>query len=42
MTVDTHLINHPLAVVDDEIKLALEDALSKLYEAYQLIGSKQI
>jgi len=42
MTVDTHLINHPLAAVDGEIKSALEEALFKLYDAYQLIGSKQI
>jgi len=40
--IDTHLVNHPLATVDQDIKLMLEKALEKLYEAYQLIGTKSL
>lgn len=39
-TIDTHLINHPLATQDKEIKFKLEYALGQLFDAYQLIGSK--
>jgi predicted RNA methylase len=38
--IDTHLIKHPLATQDKEIKHQLEYALGQLYDAYQLIGSK--
>ena len=38
--IDTHLIKHPLATQDEEIKHQLEYALGKLYDAYQLIGCK--
>lgn len=40
MIIDTHLVKHPLATADKEIKFQLEQALDKLYDAYQLIGSK--
>jgi len=39
--IDTHLLSHPLATVDKDIKFKLEQALGMLYEAYQLIGSKR-
>jgi len=38
--IDTHLVKHPLATQDKEIKHQLEYALGQLYDAYQLIGSK--
>ena len=38
--IDTHLVNHPLATQDEEIKHQLEYALGQLYDAYQLIGGK--
>lgn len=38
--IDEHLVNHPLATSDKEIKFKLEYALGQLYDAYQLIGSK--
>ena len=38
--IDTHLLSHPLATVDEDIKFKLEQALGMLYEVYQLIGSK--
>jgi hypothetical protein len=38
--VSDHLIEHPLSMADEEIRTALEEALNKLYEAYQLIGNK--
>jgi hypothetical protein len=39
--IDTHLLSHPLATVDEDIKFKLEQALGILYETYQLIGSKR-
>ena len=41
-TIDTHLINHPLATVDKDIKFQLEHALGQLYDAYQIIGQKMV
>jgi hypothetical protein len=38
--IDTHLVHHPLAAVEEDIKFKLEQALGILYDAYQLIGSK--
>ena len=40
--IDDHLINHPLATADEEIKFKLEYALGQLYDAYQLIGLKMV
>jgi hypothetical protein len=38
--VSDHLVEHPLSMVDKEIREVLEEALNKLAEAYQIIGSK--
>ena len=35
-----HCIEHPLAEQNEDIKLKIEDAVSSLWEAYQLIGNK--
>jgi hypothetical protein len=33
-------VEHPLSIADVEIRTVLEEALNKLAEAYQIIGSK--
>jgi hypothetical protein len=38
--VSDHLVEHPLSIADKEIREVLEEALNKLYEAYQIIGNK--
>jgi hypothetical protein len=38
--VSDHLVEHPLSIADVEIRTVLEEALNKLAEAYQIIGSK--
>ena len=38
--VSDHLVEHPLSIADVEIRTILEEALNKLAEAYQIIGSK--
>jgi hypothetical protein len=38
--IDEHLINHPLALHDSEIREHLENALDSLMRAYQVIGNK--
>ena len=38
--VSDHLVEHPLSIADAEIRTILEEALNKLAEAYQIIGSK--
>ena len=40
--VSDHLVEHPLSMADGEIRTILEEALNKLYEAYQLIGNKTL
>lgn len=40
--VDDHLVNHPLATADKEIKFRLEYALGQLMDAYQYIGQQMV
>ncbi len=39
-TLHDHCLQHPLAEVDDEIYSAIETATEAVYEAYQIVGSK--
>lgn len=40
--INDHLIGHPLTDNDEDIKILFEEALDSLFEAYQLIGGKDI
>lgn len=40
--IETHLVNHPLAIADKEIKFRLEYALGQLMDAYQYIGQQMV
>jgi hypothetical protein len=36
-----HILNHPLSENEPDIQNKLEEALSNLWDAYQLIGNKE-
>ncbi len=40
--IDRHLIQHPVCKLDKEVGQLVEEAATKLFEAYQLIGHKSI
>lgn len=40
--VDRHLIQHPVCKLDKEVAKLVEEAATKLYEAYQLIGDHSV
>jgi hypothetical protein len=37
---DDHCVEHPLVEQNQDIKLKIEDAISSLWDAYQLVGNK--
>jgi hypothetical protein len=39
-TIDEHILNHPLAEVNKDIQQKIDEALSLLLDAYQMIGNK--
>jgi hypothetical protein len=39
-TIDGHILNHPLAEVNKDIQIKIDEALSLLMEAYQMVGNK--
>jgi hypothetical protein len=39
-TIDTHLLQHPVAKLDKNISKKIEEALDLLHEAYQEAGSR--
>jgi len=39
-TIDDHILNHPLAEANKDIQIKIDEALSLLMDAYQLIGNK--
>jgi hypothetical protein len=39
-TLNDHCVEHPLAQSDEEIRFKIEYALGQLWDAYQLVGSK--
>lgn len=38
-TINDHILEHPLTEQESEIKQYIEDAISNLWDAYQLVGS---
>ena len=39
-TIDTHLLQHPVAKLDKDVSKKIEAALGLLHEAYQQAGSR--
>jgi hypothetical protein len=39
-TINDHCLEHPLTQSESEIETKINDAISLLYEAYQLVGNK--
>ena len=39
--IDDHILNHPLSENEPEIQNRLDEALSLLLEAYQIVGNKE-
>lgn len=39
--IDTHLTQHPVLELETEVSKLIEEAQTKLWEAYQLIGDKR-
>jgi hypothetical protein len=39
-TINDHCLEHPLTQNEPEIETKINDAISSLYEAYQLVGNK--
>ncbi len=42
MNIQDHLIDHPLAENERDIRKKIEKAQHKLWEAYQLVGNKEV
>jgi hypothetical protein len=40
--IDNYLIQHPVCKLDKEVAVLVEEAATKLYQAYQLIGQRSI
>ena len=40
--INDHLLQHPVCKLDKEIGMKVELALDTLYEAYQIIGSRDV
>ena len=41
MNIQDHLIDHPLAENENDVRKKIEKAQHKLWEAYQLVGNKE-
>ena len=41
-TIDRHLIQHPVCKLDKEVAKLIEEAATKMFEAYQLLGDRSI
>ena len=39
-TIDEHILTHPLTEVNKDIQIKIDEALSLLMEAYQMVGNK--
>jgi hypothetical protein len=39
-TIDDHILNHPLSEVNKDVQSKIDEALSLLMDAYQLVGNK--
>jgi len=42
MNIQDHLIDHPLAENERDVRKKIEKAQHKLWEAYQLVGNKEV
>lgn len=40
--IDNHLLQHPVCKLDKEVSEKVEEALSSLWEAYQILGSRNM
>ena len=38
--IDDHILNHPLTEINEDVKSKIDESLTLLFEAYQLIGNK--
>jgi hypothetical protein len=38
--IDDHILTHPLTDVNDDVKEIVEEAISLLFYAYQMVGNK--
>jgi len=41
-TINDHCLEHPLTETDEEIKTKIDYALGQLWDAYQLVGKKDL
>jgi len=39
-TIDDHILSHPLSNVNKDIQETIDEALSLLFKAYQMVGNK--
>ena len=39
-TIDDHILNHPLTEVHKDVQNKIDEALSLLMDAYQMVGNK--
>ena len=39
-TLDDHILNHPLAEANKDVQEKIDEALTLLMEAYQMVGNK--
>lgn len=39
-TIDEHILNHPLADANKDVQMKIDEALTLLMDAYQMIGNK--
>jgi hypothetical protein len=39
-TIDEHILTHPLTEINKDIQIKIDEALSLLMEAYQMVGNK--
>ena len=38
--IDDHILNHPLCEINKDVQSKIDDSLSLLMEAYQMVGNK--
>ena len=38
--IDDHILNHPLTDINEDVKSKIDESLTLLFEAYQMIGNK--
>jgi hypothetical protein len=38
--IDDHILNHPLTEINEDVKSKIDESLTLLFEAYQMVGNK--